>query len=113
MQQAWLGMLLLLLSSRPWRARTLPRYLITCSITTTDGQHDRTMGPGGVGPKLTVPAYGLLSSWLLPGWSGRLGFSNCKQEHHCKQSWKQYAAVERKQELLWRWHGLKASMKQY
>jgi hypothetical protein len=24
------------------------RYLITCSITTTDGQHNRTGGPGGV-----------------------------------------------------------------
>jgi hypothetical protein len=48
--------IMLLLVSR------LPRYLITCSMTTTDGQHDRTGGPGGVAPKLTVPAYGLLSS---------------------------------------------------
>jgi hypothetical protein len=41
-------------------------------------------------------------------------FSNCQQEQCicCKQSWKQYAAVEQKQELLWRRHGLKASMKQ-
>jgi hypothetical protein len=53
MQQAWLGMPLLL--SR------LPQYPITCSMTTTDGQHDRTGGPGGVTPKQTVPAYGLLS----------------------------------------------------
>jgi hypothetical protein len=37
------------------------RYLITCSMTATDGQHDRTGGPGGVAPKLTVPAYGPLS----------------------------------------------------
>jgi hypothetical protein len=34
------------------------RYLTTCSMTTTDGQHDETGGPGGVAPKLTVPAYG-------------------------------------------------------
>jgi hypothetical protein len=40
----------------------LPRYLITCSMKIINGQRNRTGGPGGVAPKLTVPAYGLLSS---------------------------------------------------
>jgi hypothetical protein len=49
---------LLLLSAKASHAR----YLVTCSMTTTDGQHNRTGGPGGGGPKLTAPAYGFLSS---------------------------------------------------
>jgi hypothetical protein len=51
--------------------RSLPRFRITCSMTATDGQQNRTGGPGGVASKLTVPAYGFLQlecvqrcSWL-------------------------------------------------
>jgi hypothetical protein len=76
------------------------RYLLTCSMTTAGGLHDRTGGARWGCPQADCPSLRPLVLRLMPRGSGSLGFNHCKQDSAVRTNLEaKHAVVERKQEL--------------